>query len=144
MLKAALDELWNEGYKFSLNVYFTPTELSPYMNIHGRYSYDELEAIMDETDLLICPSVWYETFGYTVLEALSFGVPVLVSDTVGAKDIIPDDCGKIFTDKEDLKNIIKSLKTSELLSWNENITKAKIAFDVKNMVESLMNLYMER
>ena len=61
------------------------------MNIHGRYSYDELEAIMDETDLLICPSVWYETFGYTVLEALSFGVPVLVSDTVGAKDIIPDD-----------------------------------------------------
>lgn len=91
-----------------------------------------------------CPSVWYETFGYTVLEALSFGVPVLVSDTVGAKDIIPDDCGKIFTDKEDLKNIIKSLKTSELLSWNENITKAKIAFDVKNMVESLMNLYMER
>ena len=144
MLKAALDELWNEGYKFSLNVYFTPTELSPYMNINGRYSYDELEAIMDETDLLICPSVLYETFGYTVLEALSFGVPVLVSDTVGAKDIIPDDCGKIFTDKEDLKNIIKSLKTSELLSWNENITKAKIAFDVKNMVESLMNLYMER
>ena len=114
------------------------------MNIHGRYSYDELEAIMDETDLLICPSVWYETFGYTVWAALSFGVPVLVSDTVGAKDIIPDDCGKIFTDKEDLKNIIKSLKTSELLSWNENITKAKIAFDVKNMVESLMNLYMER
>lgn len=49
MLKAALDELWNEGYKFSLNVYFTPTELSPYMNIHGRYSYDELEAIMDSS-----------------------------------------------------------------------------------------------
>lgn len=82
MLKAALDELWNEGYKFSLNVYFTPTELSPYMNIHGRYSYDELEAIMDETDLLICPSVWYETFGYTVLEALSFGVPVLVTPNI--------------------------------------------------------------
>ena len=29
-----------------------------------------------------------ETFGFTVLEALSFGVPVIVSDHVGAKDIV--------------------------------------------------------
>ena len=29
-----------------------------------------------------------ETFGFTVLEALSFGVPVIVSEHVGAKDIV--------------------------------------------------------
>ena len=36
------------------------------------------------------PSVWYETFGFTVLEALSYGVPVIVSENVGAKDLLED------------------------------------------------------
>ena len=30
----------------------------------------------DETDIMVAPSIWYETFGFTVLEALSYGVPV--------------------------------------------------------------------
>ena len=43
---------------------------------------------MISADLLVAPSIWYETFGFTVLEALSYGVPVIVSDHVGAKDIV--------------------------------------------------------
>ena len=30
------------------------------------------------------PSIWYETFGLVVLEALSYGTPVIVSDRVGS------------------------------------------------------------
>ena len=43
---------------------------------------------MSNTDVLIAPSVGYDTFGFTVLEALSYGIPVIVSDHVGAKDIV--------------------------------------------------------
>ena len=39
-------------------------------------------------DLLVVPSLWKETFSLITLEALSYGVPVLVSENVGAKDII--------------------------------------------------------
>ena len=52
------------------------------------YPYSQLKEIFDNTDLLIVPSQWYETFGFTVLETLSFGLPVLVSDKVGAKNLI--------------------------------------------------------
>ncbi|WP_418895929.1 hypothetical protein [Sellimonas intestinalis] len=47
----------------------------------------------------------YKTFGFTVLEALSYGVPVLVSENVGAKDLL--DSEFIYSDlKTSLKDII--------------------------------------
>lgn len=55
---------------------------------HGKYSADILEEVFDSMDLLIVPSLWKETFSLITLEALSYGVSVLVSDNVGAKDII--------------------------------------------------------
>ena len=62
--------------------------MSPYMNAHERYNYDDLQTIFENTDVLIAPSILYETFGFTVLEALSYGVPVIISGNVGAKDIL--------------------------------------------------------
>ncbi|MGM0240569.1 MULTISPECIES: glycosyltransferase [Enterococcus] len=62
-----------------------------YFNIHqhGRFEKADLAAVYHQIDLLIVPSQWQETFGLIVLEALSFQIPVLVSEKVGAKDILP-------------------------------------------------------
>jgi glycosyltransferase involved in cell wall biosynthesis len=45
-------------------------------------------SVFSKFDLLIMPSIWFETFGFVALEAISFGIPVLLSDTCGVKDII--------------------------------------------------------
>lgn len=76
---------------------------------------------MDETDVLVTPSVWNETFGYTVTEALSYGVPVIVSSHVGAKDIVPAGAGIVFDDEKELTNAIKSLTKEKLESMNQTI-----------------------
>ena len=93
------------------------------MKVHGRYNYSDLEKIFDETDILVAPSVWYETFGYTVLEALSYGVPVLISDTVGAKDILADGAGIVIEQmtKEKLLHEIEQLTPERLEKMNEEI-----------------------
>lgn len=98
LLRSSLDLLWKKRKKFSLHIFFEPKEIVPYMNIHPRYSYNQLEEIFETTDVLVAPSIWYETFGYTVLEALSFGVPVVITSNVGAKDIVPDGGGIIIDD----------------------------------------------
>ena len=91
IMKQALDELWDEGVRdFQLDLYNGAGSLSEYMKLHESFEYSELESIFDKSDILIAPSVWYETFGFTVLEALSFGVPVIVSNNVGAKDLLED------------------------------------------------------
>ena len=74
------------------------------------FTHGELEKIMNEADMLVAPSIWYETFGFTVLEALSYGLPVIVSDHVGAKDIVGDN-GIIISsgNVDELKNAIQAL-----------------------------------
>ena len=85
---------------------------------------------MDKTDVLVTPSVWNETFGYTVAEALSYGVPVIVSNHVGAKDIVPAEAGIVFDDKKELKNATKSLTKDKLVSMNQMILEA---FQIQTM-----------
>lgn len=132
--------MWVENKNFGLNIYFTPQEMSPYMKVHDRYIYDQLEDIFYNTDVLIAPSIWYETFGYTVLEALSYGVPVIVSDHVGAKDIIPNGCGIVIEDMNvnKLQETIQSLDMNDLEKMNQNILdKAKI-ITIEQMTEEIM------
>ena len=59
---------------------------------HGIISVNELKKAYQQMDVLVVPSLWHETFGFVVLEALLQGTPCLVSETVGAKDLLPDDC----------------------------------------------------
>ncbi len=90
VMRKALDELWNNGFQsFELNLFCSVQKPSPYMRFLGtQYTYTMLKNVFSKTDYLLVPSVCYETFGFVVLEALSYGVPVIVSDHVGAKDII--------------------------------------------------------
>ena len=129
LLKKALDMLWqdpaNGRRDFCLNVFFQPEDIPAYMKTHDRYHYNQLGEILKKTDILVAPSILYETFGYTVLEAMSYGVPVIVSDHVGAKDIIPDGGGIVLTDitPEKLAEAIRTLDSRKLCDMNAVIRK---------------------
>ena len=142
LLKAALDKLWKERQDFCLDVHFAPVESSPYMRIHERFIYNELEQIFDETDVLIAPSIWYETFGYTVLEALSYGVPVVISGTVGAKDILTDGAGIVIDDINDTKiyEVIRELNAEKLMKMNEIIVAKQSIATISEMKETIMEI----
>jgi glycosyltransferase involved in cell wall biosynthesis len=58
---------------------------------HGSLSRSELAAFLADADLLLQPAK-YEPFGLTVGEALALGVPVVVTDAVGAAEEVSADC----------------------------------------------------
>lgn len=74
---------------------------------HGILTVDELNEEYNKLDLLVVPSLWHETFGYVVLEALLRGVPCLVSSNVGAKDLLPRNW--IFDSESELKKLLEEL-----------------------------------
>lgn len=134
LLIQQLDKLWEKRKNFILNVYFTPVEGRPYLKIHSRYTYADLEKIFSDTDLLIQPSIWYETFGFTVIEALSYGVPVLISNHVGAKDLVNGKTGLVYNNdiKNDLSKLISKLTVDDLQNINVSICEN---FNVKVITE---------
>lgn len=125
ILKKALDELWNEGNKsFELNIYCPINTVSEYMNVYPKgFNQSDLKMIFDRTDVLVAPSIWYETFGFTVLEALSYGCPVIVSENVGAKDIIGHGGMLVKAgDFNSLKNLLCSLTLNNILEMRKEVS----------------------
>lgn len=44
--------------------------------------------MMQTAKCVVLPSEWYETFGLTVIEAMSVGTPVVVSDLGALPEIV--------------------------------------------------------
>lgn len=147
ILKAALDELWEEGKRnFELTIYGATPCRSPYMLVkEDGYRYSDLPEIFADTDFMVAPSVWYETFGFTVLEAVSYGVPVIVSDHVGAKDIIGD-CGTVVKSGsvEELKKAIINLSNELNNSDCEKSQGEKIRITWRDFIDENYSIYKGR
>jgi glycosyltransferase involved in cell wall biosynthesis len=55
-------------------------------NIHVFEPADDLDEVLASTRVLLAPSLWPETFGYIVPEAMLRGIPVLASDAGGLRE----------------------------------------------------------
>lgn len=139
LLKSALDKLWKVQQGFCLDVHFVPMESAPYIKTHNRYSYAELERIFNATDILVAPSICYETFGFTVLEALSYGVPVVISGNVGAKDILIDGAGIVIEDitAEKLCAILQGFTRQKLEHMNKVIVDSQSVMRMEDMSKQI-------
>lgn len=104
-----LDVLAADYKNFKLVIYSGLLDRN-YAECHKPYSYSELPYVMQNIDFLVVPSKCNETFGFTVLEAFSYGVPAIMSYTVGAKDLIQPNCSSfIYHTQEELQQILKKL-----------------------------------
>ena len=111
----------------------------------GYFSTDKIKDVFSSFDVLIVPSLWKETFGFTVLEALSYGIPVIVSNNVGANDLINSTLPElIYSSKSELSEIInRILLNKNILSsfWGKINTIDKSIFNFDNHVDKITSLY---
>lgn len=141
ILIEACDELRREGTQgFELHIYNELDIERDYLIQHGPYNYSELPQVMNQIDVLVVPSLWYETFGFSVLEALSYGVPVVVTDRVGARDlIINGECGIVI--EPTAKSLICELR--ELIKNPKQIEKMNISISEYVSVKTIQTHAME-
>lgn len=118
-IKQVTNKLTQQGLKFKLlcagsasnDHFFEKTNVS---NL-GIIPRSKIKNFYQQIDILVVPSQWHETFGLVVLEALANNTPVICSDWVGAKDILPDDF--VFSSEQGLfdtlNNFIQSTTVRE-------------------------------
>ena len=112
-------------------------------NIYGSsfLNDDALISMYQSSDLLVLPSR-EDGFGLTVLEALSCGTPVLVSDMAGVKDLVSDKVGFVINMNENvLSNFLEYIiednpfdsnecrKVAKRNTWNKNLKKLLDLYD---------------
>jgi glycosyltransferase involved in cell wall biosynthesis len=150
--------------RFQLHIFFDSGENRPYLVKHAPYRQNELDAVFREMDVLLVPSIWAETYGLVVPEALMHGVPVIVTENVGAADLLNQelketqgdwkktengsrDMGMITgADKADMKRVIRELleEPSRIDAMSRSICDAPaeaIVPDYMSYVREIVGFY---
>lgn len=112
----------------------------------GKFESNNLAYVFSTMDVLIVPSICKETFSLIVLEALSYGVPVLVSRNVGAKNLISSFRKGEFvfelTD-EDLNSKLSMIisNPSILVDFNRWILDVDFNFGIETHARTMSSIY---
>jgi glycosyltransferase involved in cell wall biosynthesis len=91
---------------------------------HGRVTNEEVGSLLEKVHYIILPSL-IEGMSYSILEAMSKGVPPIISDCTGYEDIIEDsingfifESGNMDSFKNALIRVINSIDSYKEISFN--------------------------
>ena len=79
----------------------------------GTVSLDELTRLYRESDLLALPSVWNESYGLPIAEAMASGIPVIASRCGGIPELVDDGVTGWLVPRLDVEALLDA--TRELL-----------------------------
>lgn len=115
------------------------------ISYNGKYDHSMIKEIFNKSDLLVIPSICYETFGFIGLEAYSNAMPILTTNTVGFNDLIKNEITGFIVDNnlESIKNKIISLITEkkQLEFVNKNICDMNFDLKMSKHIEEILTLY---
>lgn len=69
----------------------TAGEMGGTITFHGRYEQNDVARILAGIDILVVPSVWYESYSIVIREGFLAGIPVVASDLGAMADAIEHD-----------------------------------------------------
>jgi glycosyltransferase involved in cell wall biosynthesis len=110
----------------------------------GKCSREETLENISKAKYLIQPSIWYETFGLTIVEAMSFGVPVIGFDIGTRRDFIEDEVNGFLSQRNNLKEVIE--KSFEFKNYNRLSSNARLKakeFENNYIIEKQIAIYKE-
>lgn len=110
----------------------------PGVELLGRRSQNEVLALMKEALVLIVPSLWYEGFPMTIVEAYSVGLPVIASHIGSLSSLIVPYCTGLHFRPGDAEDL--AAKVEWALSHPSELTQmrreARAEFEAKYTAET--------
>ena len=114
----------------------------PNVRNYGIISSASLQQAYRDMDVLVVPSLWHETFGFVVLEALLQGTPCIVSNSVGAKDLVPLEA-ECKNDKELIDRIEKLKEIGKLATIRRCVRELKFNYKLTQHTQNIKSLFYE-
>lgn len=101
----------------------------------------ELENYLINADIYLSTSLW-EGLPLSVLEAMSIGLPVILSNCIGNRDLVKDN-GFLYNNKNELVDIIKIISNKDNINkmGNASICIYKNFFQIEDMSKAYKKIY---
>jgi glycosyltransferase involved in cell wall biosynthesis len=74
----------------------------------GRQNYESSRIFFEKADIFVLPTHW-EGFPMTIVEAMSYGLPVIASNVGGISEIVREDNGYLVDSKNQIEDFSKAL-----------------------------------
>jgi glycosyltransferase involved in cell wall biosynthesis len=120
----------------------------PNITFHGQADKDGIVSEMRKCSILLFPSVWFEPFGMTIIEAFACGMPVMAFEIGGISSLIKDGAnGILIKDKsvDGLRNAIDlwaNLDPSLKKLYQQNARETFLRFYTNETnLQSLLHIY---
>lgn len=117
----------------------------PSIQFMGTFPNDRISEVMDHTDVLVVPSIWYENTPLVILSAFASHVPVVATDVGGLTEMVKHDKNGLTFPKGDSDELARQLMRffdePELLKrLSEGIPSI---FSMTDYINGLMDLYKQ-
>lgn len=108
----------------------------------GKCLREETLSTISKSKYLIQPSIWYETFGLTIIEAMSFGVPVIGYDIGTRGDFIQNGVNGFLSNPDNLKEVIeKSYDYEDYEKLSKQAVETANLYENKYVIEKQIEIY---
>lgn len=101
----------------------------------GTYSDQQLDGIFQELDLLVVPSLWYETYSFSAHEALARGIPVIGSRLGAIAEAVEDGVSGFTFSPGNVEDLAAKLENVVANPEQLNGLRARLATRMSPMLE---------
>jgi glycosyltransferase involved in cell wall biosynthesis len=114
----------------------------------GTLPREEVFEILANSRMIVLPTL-YEGFPYSLLEAMSLGVPIITTRVLGLPEIIPEGKNGILVDPRDVRGLADAIHAllidDEMVAsmGREGRRLMEKRFSLQSMVEQTRQVYME-
>ncbi|WP_372998322.1 glycosyltransferase family 4 protein [Sulfurimonas sp.] len=109
----------------------------------GSYNNNTINEVLNDIDVLIVPSTWYENAPLVIQEAFLAGIPVITSNIGGMKELVDDGVnGYTFEagNAQSLGNLIRKISENPTLLNSLKQCRDSVV-DIKDDVKSIVKVY---
>lgn len=110
----------------------------------GKVDKKEKIKILEDSDVMIVPSIWYEPFGRVIIEAYKYAMPVIACKIGGIKELLNDQVsiGITVNCKKELEVSLNRLSNRiEIKKYLPSIKKYIENYDLEEQIKSFNNVY---
>lgn len=99
----------NPQYALKIQSMIEEKGLADYIRICGQVDEEQFKQLHQDADIFVFINI-DQSWGLAVFEAMSCGLPVIVSNSVGATEILHDRVDSIFVNPTDVDEIVRNIE----------------------------------